>query len=77
MKVEIDFDTANEIYHWKFWDGPDGIDYFEGTELDLGQCFESIVETRLMNSLYYRDDNQTIEDVLKQFWKKRGIPNEN
>jgi hypothetical protein len=35
------------------WDGPDGIDYFEGNELDLGQCFEQITVRRTLNALNY------------------------
>ncbi len=35
------------------WDGPDGIDYFEGNELDLGQCFEQITVQRTLNALNY------------------------
>jgi len=57
MKVEIFYQPSTNTYDWKCWDGPDGIDYFEGNELDLGQCFEQIVIKRTLNSLSYSDDN--------------------
>jgi hypothetical protein len=52
MKIEINH--TNHCYEWKLWDGPDGIDYFEGTELDLGQCFEQIILNRTLNALNYK-----------------------
>jgi hypothetical protein len=52
MKVLI-LDNG-ETYTWKLWDGPDGIDYYEGTELDLGQCFEQIITKRTLNALEYK-----------------------
>ncbi len=54
MKLEILYD--GKTYTWKLWDGPDGIDYYEGNELDLGQCFEQIIIKRTLNSLHYTDD---------------------
>ena len=63
MKIEIIFEE--QLYKWSLWDGPDGIDYFRGTELDLGQCFEQIVKYRTLNALTYMDDPQkSISNVL-------------
>jgi hypothetical protein len=56
MKIEILYNPINNTYTWKFWDGPDSIDYFEGVELDLGQCFEQIIIKRTLNALNYTND---------------------
>ena len=56
MKVDILYIPSSNTYDWKLWDGPDGIDYYEGNELDLGQCFEQIVKCRTLNSLHYTED---------------------
>jgi hypothetical protein len=56
MKIEINHNLSSNTYDWKMWDGPDGIDYFEGNELDLGQCFEQIVIFRTLNALNYKND---------------------
>ena len=53
MKIEINHNPSSNTYDWKMWDGPDGIDYFEGNELDLGQCFEQITVQRTLNALNY------------------------
>ena len=54
MKVEIFHNPTNNTYEWKLCDGPDGIDYFEGVELDLGQCFEQIIIKRTQIALEYK-----------------------
>jgi len=56
MKLEIFHNPTNDTYEWKLWDGPDGIDFFEGSELDLGQCFEQIIIHRTLISLQYTND---------------------
>lgn len=56
MKIEILHNSKDDIYEWKFYDGPDGIDFFEGIELDLGQCFERIIYHRTLNALNYTND---------------------
>lgn len=53
MKIEILHNSKDDTYEWKFYDGPDGIDFFEGIELDLGQCFERIIYHRTLNALNY------------------------
>lgn len=54
MKVLIDYNPTDNTYLWKLYDGPDGIDEYEGVELDLGQCFEQIIINRTINSLDYK-----------------------
>jgi hypothetical protein len=54
MKIVIDHNPTDDTYHWKFCDGPDGIDEYEGIELDLGQCFEQIIINRTINALDYK-----------------------
>ena len=55
MQIEICYVLESKHYHWKFWDGPDGIDFYEGVELDLGQCFEQIIRSQIINGLSYQD----------------------
>ena len=55
MNIEIFYHPEENTYHYKVWDGPDGIDYKEGVELDLGQVFEQIVIFRTLNALHYRE----------------------
>jgi len=57
MKIEITYDPSSDLYLWKFCDGPDGIDYYEGSELDLGQCFEQIIIKRTLNGMSYIKEN--------------------
>jgi hypothetical protein len=59
MKIEITKDPQKEEYHWKLWDGPDGIDERSGTESSLGNCFEAIVENRIIIALSYLDSEKT------------------
>lgn len=54
MNIKIFHNPSDNTYTWKMWDGPDGIDYFEGVEFDLGQCFERIIYHRTLNSLDYK-----------------------
>jgi len=56
MKLEINYQPSSNTYDWKLWDGPDGIDEYEGNELDLGQCFEQIIMYLTLNSLNYKED---------------------
>ena len=56
MRIEICYLPGSEHYCWKLWDGPDGIDFYEGIELSLGQCFEEIIRSQLLNGLRYQDN---------------------
>lgn len=58
MKIEITNIPETNMYEYKVWDGPDGIDYKEGLELDLGQCFEQIVIFRTLNAQHYVDETE-------------------
>ena len=53
MKIEIDYKPYENVYVWKLWDGPDGIDFYDGVELNIGQCFESIIVKRTLNAQNY------------------------
>jgi hypothetical protein len=53
MKIEISQNPETSMYEYKVFDGPDGIDYKEGLELDLGQVFEQIIIFRTLNSQKY------------------------
>lgn len=52
IKITHDF---NKNFIWELYDGPDGIDYFTGYGETLGDCFESIISTRTLNALSYRE----------------------
>lgn len=56
MKFEAILTPSTASYHWKLWDGPDGIDFYEGEASSLGECFEEIVKHRILNSLHYTTD---------------------
>ena len=56
MKIEITKNLETSMYEYKVWDGPDGIDYDEGLELDLGQVFEQIIIFRTLNALRYTEN---------------------
>lgn len=58
MKIEITHIPETNMYEYKVWDGPDGIDYKEGLELDLGQCFEQIIIFRTLNAQHYLDGTE-------------------
>ncbi len=53
MKIEINDLPTNGQYYAKIFDGPDGINYKEGLELDLGQVFEQIIIFRTLNAQKY------------------------
>ena len=55
MQIRIDYQPQTETYNWKLYDGPDGIDFYQGNELDLGQCFEQIIIHRTLNARQYTD----------------------
>lgn len=61
MKIEINYKPKENNYHYKVWTGPDGIDHTQGYESSLSQCFEKILEFRLMNALTYTENlNSTL-----------------
>ena len=55
MKIEIVYNLNLKCYEWKLWDGSDGIDFYDGFELELGQCFEQIIVKRTLNALQYEE----------------------
>ena len=68
MKIEINYSPEKQNYIWSIYDGPDGIDYAEGCELDLGQCFEQIIKFRLMNSLSYAGDDVDLKRTITAYF---------
>lgn len=55
MLIEISQDILTGGYNWELYDGPDGIDKFNGFELSLGAVFEQIMYYKTMNALDYRE----------------------
>lgn len=51
MSISIIY--KNGEYHWELYDGPDGIDHFSGSSGTLGEVFETIIKTQLVNSMRY------------------------
>ena len=52
MNIEICYKQGE--YHWELYDGPDGIDHFNGTAFSLGDAFEQIIKHQIMNSIQYK-----------------------
>jgi len=46
-----------EVYSWRLWDGPDGIDEYSGWCYCLGEVFEQVVVARAVNSQSYCEAN--------------------
>lgn len=59
MKLVVNIRPHTQTYVWALWDGPDGIDFYEGEASSLGECFEQVVESRVLNSLSYKNDEST------------------
>jgi hypothetical protein len=53
MKLEVHY--RNGHYYWVMYDGPDGIDEYEGMASSLGCAFEQIVVKRVENARYYTE----------------------
>jgi hypothetical protein len=68
MKIEINYNPQERNYSWEVYDGPDGIDHAQGTELSLGGCFEKIVEFRLMNGLTYAEDYVDLKRTITAYF---------
>lgn len=51
MSIEIWY--RNDEYHWKMYDGPDGIDEYTGKGSCLGEVFEQILDAKLKNRMRY------------------------
>lgn len=56
MKLVIFDKSYTQTYVWTLYDGPDGIDFYEGEASSLGECFEKVMESRVLNSLNYKID---------------------
>jgi hypothetical protein len=56
MNIEIWCRVENDHYEWSLYDGPDGIDQYEGQADSLGEAFEAIIARRTMIGLEYSKD---------------------
>jgi hypothetical protein len=56
MNIEIWYRVENDHYEWKLYDGPDGIEHYEGQADSLGEAFEAIIARRIMIGLEYTKD---------------------
>lgn len=65
MKIEINSNSDNSKWTVKVYDGPDGIDDAIFNCDTLGECFEKIVEFRIMNSLTYAED---VKESIKDYF---------
>jgi hypothetical protein len=63
MKIEITYDFIVGMYNWVLCDGPDGIDFYQGSENTLGEVFEKIVYYRTQNALSYREDTSNTKEI--------------
>lgn len=67
MRIEITDNLQDGTYIAKIWDGPDGIDDQEFVCSSLGECFEEIIQFRIMNGLTYVDDDNPKEAIRSYF----------
>jgi len=51
MRIEIVYQSG--YYQWKLYDGPDGIDEYEGMAKSLGCALEQILVKRTENARHY------------------------
>ncbi len=56
MKIEIDYISQDEQYLVKIFDGPDGIDEADFLCSSIGECFEQIIQFRILNALRYTEN---------------------
>ena len=52
--MSINIIYKNGEYHWELYDGPDGIDHYQGVSSTLGEAFEEIVKNRMINFIQYQ-----------------------
>ena len=62
MEVKITKNEEVGTYQWVLYDGPDGIDWYEGTEYSLGKCFEEIIRARTLIGLSYTENDPVAAD---------------
>jgi hypothetical protein len=59
MEIQIRYRRDNDHYEWSLYDGPEGIDHYDGQADSLGEAFEQIVARRFMIGLEYAEDVKT------------------
>jgi hypothetical protein len=65
MNIEIWHRVENDHYEWSLYDGPEGIDHYDGCADSLGEAFEQIVAHRIMIGLEYAEDVKTGTTALE------------
>lgn len=53
IETKYNYEKKSDEYYWKLYDGPDGIDEYNGKCKSLVECFQQILERREMNKLGY------------------------
>lgn len=53
MELKVSYNYQKKMYIWSLYDGPDGIDYYEGHEESLGGVFEAVNICRTIIGLQY------------------------
>jgi hypothetical protein len=53
MKIEIIDNPQDGTYTARIWDGPDGIDFYDGLVSSLGEAFEEIIKHEIWNGIDY------------------------
>ena len=55
MKLEVIY--RNGHYYWILFDGPDGINQYEGVANSLGCAMEQVITKRIENARFYTEDS--------------------
>jgi hypothetical protein len=53
MNIEVWHRVENDHYEWSLYDGPEGIDHYDGQADTLGEAFEAIIAHRTRIGLEY------------------------
>ena len=56
MKLEVIY--RNGHYYWILFDGPDGINQYEGVANSLGCAMEQVIAKRIENARFYIEDSE-------------------
>lgn len=46
--MQINIYKKNQEYVWSVYDGPNDCELYDGVEKTLGECFEQIIQSRLL-----------------------------
>ena len=56
MKLEVIYRKGH--YYWILFDGPDGINQYEGVANSLGCAMEQVIAKRIENARFYIEDSE-------------------